>query len=395
MKSALAVTYEVFDAHEAASDLVRQICADFPIPPNSCAIVFAEPDYSLDELLLELSRQLEGVVLIGCTAAAQISSFGYHKLSASLLLLSGDDCSFSAAAAEGLDQHGEDKIRQIFHEASQGLHGQEVQGAFVFSTLTDKYREQQKLDLLHSLTGGKPIFGGVASDYFDQDEARVFLNGATYKRGLVLLLVAGAFNPKFVVRNLPRTRLSKSRVTKSHGVFVETIDNIPVSECLLREGIDIDQPLSLFFAPLMLEVDKGEGVPSELVCRPFVNVDRATGVATAKADIPEGSAVSLQIIQGSDILETTRDAMRALNEEIEKAEAEGHKYSAILGVTCVGRHVVLALEHEREAEMAQEIFSGHLHFVGYYSYGEVCPLSIENGRAENRLHNLSIALCAL
>lgn len=395
MKSALAVTYEVYDASNAASDLVGQLASFFPLSQNSCAILFAEPGYELDELLPALSRQLEGVVLIGCTATAQVSSWGYHKLAATLLLLSGDDCFFSAAAAENLETDGLEKTRQVFLRASEGLNGQEPQGAFLFSNLTENCREQQKLDLIHELIGGKPIFGGVASDYFDFDETRVFLNGKAHERGLVLLLIAGAFSPKFVIRNLPKTRLSKSRVTKSQGVLVETIDNIPVRDFLLRENVDIDTTLSLFYAPLTLELDTEEDYDGEPVCRPFVHVDRQTGIATAIADIPEGSAVSLQIIQGSDILDTTREAMEAMVEEIRKGEQEGHSYSSVIGVTCVGRHVVLALDHAREAELAQSTLPGHIHFAGYYSYGEICPTSIRNGKAKNRLHNLSIALCAL
>ncbi len=395
MRSTLAVTYEVYDAYEAAVDLAGQVAPFFPLDAQSCGFLFAEPGYDLGELLPELSSRLPGVMLVGCTAMAQISSFGYTKLAATLLLLSGNDCAFGAAAVGGLDTDGPAKIRQAFHQAAAGLNGLEPQGLFAFSCITETYHEHQKLGMLHELMQGKPVFGGVASDYFDFSDTRVFLNGTAHERGMVLLLVGGSFSPRFVVRNLPKTGLAKHRVTKSEGLRLVSVDNVPAKDFLLRHGADISNTHSLFFSPLSLELDTEKDYDGISVCCSISHVDEESGAATVLADIPEGTAVSVQVIQGSDILDTTADAMKALAEEIRQGEREGHAYSAILIATCAARHVVLALDHAREASMAQELFPATTPFTGFYSYGEFCPTSIRNGRAKNRLHGLSIAICAL
>ncbi len=397
MRSVVAVTSEVYDAVGAAHELLDQVKGLFPLSANSCGLLFVEPDLEADLLLSTIRENLPGVLLFGCTAMAQLNSFGYQKQAASLLLMTADDCFFSAAVAKDLEEDSLEKITSAFQAAAGGLGAEAPKLAFVFSILTDNCREQQKFDHLDALAGKQPLFGGVASDYVNFEASRVFLNESVVEKGMVVLLVGGNCKPKFVVRNLPRTRLAKFKVTRAEGLCIQTIDGLTVKDFLLEHGVvDIDSTLGLYYHPFNLELDLEDDYDGEPVCRPLVHVDQETGFARSVADIPEGSTVSLQFIQAADIIETSKEAVAAMADALRAAEGDGnYEYSTVIIATCAGRHVILALEHAVEAAISREHLGDKYTFSGFYSFGEFCPTSIRDGKAKNRLHNLSIALCAL
>lgn len=133
---------------------------------------------------------MPGVTIIGCTATAQLSVSGYHRLAASLLLMTSDDCCFSAAAVSNAGNEGLEELPDVYAKAKEGLMGLEPECAFVFSHFTEERLEQQKIDLLNGLLDGKPIFGGVAADYFDFTTTRVILNNKVYEQRLGSITMA-------------------------------------------------------------------------------------------------------------------------------------------------------------------------------------------------------------
>ncbi len=394
MKSALAVTHEVDDVSVAASDLVKQVQNTLPMMKNRCGILFAESGYDWKKLLPTLCKETE-TEIIGCTASAQISTQGYHSLSATLLVLGGEDCFFATAATQALHADGADQIRKAFGEAKQKLGDAELQLVIVFSSATEDFTSDERLAVLDELAGGKPIFGGVASDYHDSETTKIIYNNEIRDGAIALMLVAGNVKPKLLVRNIPRKHLAKSKVTASHGHTVESIDGTNVYEFMTRYDVDTDNSMGLFYAPLTLEMENEEDYDGESVCRPFVAIDKESGIGKTIATVPEGSSVAVQIIQSDDIVETTRDAMSSVVNEITQSADSDYEYSTILGVTCAGRHSVLSYDYTREGELAMEILPAHINFSGFYSFGEYCPTSIRNGKAKNRLHNLSFTLCVL
>ncbi len=394
MKSALAVTHEVESVAIAAAEISAQINASLPPVKNKCGILFAEAGYDWDAFLPAISKET-GMDIVGCTSTAQISTQGYHHLSATLLALGGDDCVFASAVTPALNEDNADEIKKAFAEAKNKLGDADFKVVFAFSSSTVGCSADDRLSVLNDLAGGKPVFGGIAGDYFEFEKTRIFYNNEAREGALVILLVGGNVKPKFLVRNIPRKHLAKSKVTASHGHTVDSIDGISAYEFMRRNDVDTDSTMSLFYSPLTLEMENEEDYDGEPVCRPFVALDPKDGSGTTIATVPVGSSVAVQVIQNSDIAATTRDVMESMVSEIKRDNDESYEYSTILGVTCAGRHVVLSYDYTREGEIAKEVIPQNINFAGFYSFGEYCPTSFNHGKAKNRLHNLSFGLCAL
>jgi hypothetical protein len=164
-------------------------------------------------------------------------------------------------------------------------------------------------------------------------------------------------------------------------------------EAMLAQGVDPEDRARLLFAPLCVELDTEDDYDGVPICRNFMDMDKETGTGRAMAMMPVGAAVSVQMVQGKDIEETTGEALREVCRELCE-QPDGYVYSTVLIVTCCARHIVLGQNRAREGEMAAAELSGAT-FAGFYSYGEFCPTSVHQGRAKNRLNNMSIGFCIL
>ncbi len=390
MISALAVTNEIDDMPSAAKDLIEQIKNKINLRKNSIGLLLAEGESEPSELLPALQQGL-GIEIIGCSVTAQISSLGYHRLSNSLLVLSADDCQFATAITPTLDSNYKEQIAQTFMRAKEKLRGDKEKAVFLLSTGSQYFTPDDSLGILNELSPGTPIFGGGASDYFQFAEEKVFADGQEFKNRIVLLLISGNIKPSFVVRNIPRSSLATSVITKASGPVVETIDNMTVYEYMKMHDVDLENDLTLYYAPLSVEYcDRDDD--GEPVCRPFYTIDRTTGAATGHGRIPQGSKVSLRIIQKEDILKTSTEAIESIMNQVDNPP-EGYKYSTIFGVTCAVRHMVLGLDHIFEGDLVKKLLPPDITFAGFYAYAEYCPTSVKMDKAQNKAHNLSIGLC--
>ncbi len=393
MQSALAITHEIYDPQEAARDLLAQIHTRIAPGKNSCGIVFTEPDKEWYAILPYLSEALD-CPIIGCTATAQIGSRGYHSLSATLLVMTGEDCVFSSAATGPLFEDGEARLRAAFAEAKAGLGASDYSLAFVFSSQTPDFPDSSRLAVLDELAESRPLFGGTASDYFTFDKSAVFYNGRVIPGGISMLLVGGRVKPKFVVRNIPDTPPATARVTEAVECTIRSIDERSVLDFLTGQGVDVSKPVSLIQAPLVMEPEQGadDGVPR---CVPFTMVDPLSGAGSTPVEVLEGTRVAVRMMQRSDIIDTTRDALEIMSGRIAADTDPDYDYSTIIAMTCSGRYVILTYDHIFEGRLVQDILPATLSTAGFYSHGEICPTSVKDGKARNRLHNLSICLCAL
>jgi hypothetical protein len=391
MDSTVAVTYEVDDMLAAAEDLSRQVKNRLQLKSRSIGILLAEGESEPEELLPALEERL-GIDIIGCTAMVQIGSQGCHRLSNSLLVLSADDCNFASQVSEELDENYPEQLTRAYEQAKARLQGEEVQGVFFFSIVSDYFTPDDTLAIINRLSGGKPVFGGNASDYYRVEDIRVFAQGQDFRNRVVLLLISGNFQPTFIIRNIPRSSLGSSIVTRAHGGTVETIDNVTVYDYMKANGLEVETDLSLFFVPLSVEYTDQADFDGEPVCRPFYTMDRETGFATSHGKIPQGSTVSIRLIQAGDIKATSREAIEYIAAQT-RNPPPSYKYSTIFIASCAIRYTVLGLENTFEGELVKNLLPQGLNIAGFYAYGEYCPTSITNGKAHNMAHNLSMALC--
>ncbi|MDL2210456.1 FIST C-terminal domain-containing protein [Desulfovibrio sp. OttesenSCG-928-O18] len=392
MRSYTVTCPDAFDAEDTADYLLTQLEA-IELCANSCALVFAEPEDECLECLGILHKKRPDIPFIGATSLAQLSPKGYSRLGMTMLVLTADDCWFGLAGTDHLGENGPEKIKKVYAEALAQLGGKQPEGAFVFSSLTKSYTEQEKLALLDELIGHKPVIGGIASDEFKFAEKRVFVNGSILDDGYAVILIAGKFKPVVAVGGVPDKGLPRYRITGSDGPVLKSIDDTPILEFLKNNDVNLESSEGLLFAPFSaVQGDSDEN--GQPVCRPLIDIDREQGTALSYVNMPQGSMVSFQIISAEDLKRTVEDAAQKVMDTIAASSAD-YEYSSVFCITCAGRHVVLAFEREYEADIAKKYFGNSMQYAGFYAFTEIGPTRIDaDGYASNHSHNLSVIFCA-
>lgn len=399
MRSIIAHTAEIDDVKKAAGELMDHLQSGLPLQKNSCGILYYDYEMNGDELAGELSRRL-GIDIIGCSSVATVDGRdGYLEMSALLTVLTADDCEFSVAVTQPLTEEGAgETLVQAYRGARQKI-GQDPKLLFVIPPSGTSLVFDNYLPPLSEEAGFPPLIGGIPSSSGGAEKS-VLLNGAFYTDRAAMLLISGNVRPVISLANIIETVSEKTgTITKAEGTELLEVDGKTFVDFIEGFGIGAQEllnPESIFFHkyPLLIEGPDAEKNGELPYVRIFSHVDpeKKSGISYAK--IPENGTVKLAILRKEDLLESVRLAVKDLLAKIQAAETEDYHYSTVLCITCNARWQTLNPNYDSEAAILREMLPPGLNLSGYYSYGELCPVSVENGVAHNQLHHASIVFCA-
>ncbi len=171
-------------------------------------------------------------------------------------------------------------------------------------------------------------------------------------------------------------------ITKSKDNILYELDSQPALEIYKRYlGEKASElPASGLLFPLQLKV-KSDSMESKV--RTILAVNEQDQSITFAGDVPEGSFVTLMKANFDRLIDGATDAAKSLfldnynDEEI-----------LSIAISCVGRRLVLKQRTEEELEATLDILPAKTKQVGFYSYGEISPLS--SGVCD--LHNQTMTL---
>jgi hypothetical protein len=404
LKSTVAITEELDDIDAGTSALAETTLKNLKLQSNSFALLLCDSDVDHAEFAKELHRKL-GVPVVGFSSTAMLcGQAGLTDMSAVLTTVTSDDVFFSIATSEPLTP--DNIVRQIeltYRKAMESLKGEPALvlafPPYILGIMLDIYPRE-----LGRLSGGLPVFGGLPAHDEVNGRTAVYCGDTAAGDRLTVLLVSGAVKPVMTVKNHVGTLVSglKRKVTSSRDNVVYRVGNGTFVEFIEEFGLDVeklanpDEKTTSFTSyPLLIErPDTAEsgGVP---IVRTLHGIDLKSGSGTAIGEIPEGSVLSVGVLQAKDIETSTRNSTQDLLEGMKRNEADGYKYSMVFAVSCVARYYVMAGKNTLEANALRQSLPPDLSLCGYYSFGELCPTSVASGRALNAAHNESLVLLAV
>jgi hypothetical protein len=352
--------------------------------PDACWL-FCAPLQGLDDLIKGICEAAGTDRLIGCTTSGEISSDGQSINSAVLGGIVTDCIEFEFVRVQGLRKDSEaagrrlaasfsttPKYLQIF---SDGLTGN---GCALLNGIADSF------DL------NVPVAGGAAGDNGDFRKTFQFDRGRIYSDAVCGIAFYGEFRLGTAVRSgwVP-IGLSK-QVTRARGKVVYELNGEPALNVFERflghhaeklPAIGVEYPLG-FMKP------SGDGRQDhQYILRATMSVDRQERSITFAGEIPEGAMVNLTCGDKDSVLAATDTAAREARTAIGDANPE-----LIFCYSCMARRIVLGSRTGEEIERIQAQFGPQVPILGFYSYGEYCPIGRE---ASNNLHNETITLSVL
>jgi len=171
-------------------------------------------------------------------------------------------------------------------------------------------------------------------------------------------------------------------VTKSKDNILYELDSQPALELYKKylgdKGKEL--PASGLLFPLEIKTDSQT---KETKVRTILAINEEQNSITFAGDIPQGSYVTLMKANFDRLIDGATKAANLVNLDNYKDEN-----IICIAISCVGRHLVLKQRTEEELEATLDMLPPKTKQIGFYSYGEISPLS--SGKCD--LHNQTMTL---
>ena len=171
-------------------------------------------------------------------------------------------------------------------------------------------------------------------------------------------------------------------VTKSKSNVLYELDN--QSALALYKNYLGEKASGLPGTGLLFPLSIREKSGSTPIVRTLLAVDEKEQSMTFAGDIPQGAIAQLMKASFEKLID---GAYNAAENTLEKLSS-GNSQLSIL-VSCVGRKLVLGQRIEEEVESVRDVLGGATAITGFYSYGEISPLT-PNVNCE--LHNQTMTI---
>ena len=384
MKMLNAYTFELDDPSVAVSEILAQLDLQNNQQTNSVGIITCSYDFIETGMVKEICDALP-FDTVGCTTLTNACNTQSGTMLLCLSVLTSDDCNFSTAISQPIQDDLHTIPEQVFSRAASAL-GEPSKLIFAFLPIIRAVGGELMLNALDEVSSGTPIFGTIACDYDTANYENSFTihNGECTRDSMSVLLISGNVNPRFIVTVTSKQNLYKHQatITSSSGSVLNELNEMSAGEYFASIGImhgkGVEAVVSVPFF-----VDYKDGTTP--VARAIYSIN-GSGAAMCSGAMPEGSTLSIGRMNVEDILLTAEQSLRSL--------LENEAIQGIFVFPCLGRNMVLGMDPLAETRKAQEIVGTTVPFHLAYSGGEICPVS-RGLSTVNRFHNFTFIACAI
>ncbi|MEA5004053.1 MAG: FIST N-terminal domain-containing protein [Christensenella sp.] len=377
-----------------------EVNAHLPLCKNTVGILYY--DYEMEgAALCGYLRSALGVDIIACSTIATVNNKdGYRDMVATLTLLTADDCEFHLGVTRALnDENVLDSLQETFTNTKKNAK-MDIGLMYTWLPCSTNIIFDEYIGAFSKMAGDVPIIGGVPTDLGCAERSMVF-NGDFYAGRAIILLISGNIKPVIALASAAEPLSDRQEtVTKANGTVIYEMEDKSFAEYIESYGMNIREfernESRIFFQKYPLLVygagDEGKNGEKQPAIRIIDSIDWKDGSGVAYASIPQGAKASLAILHKELIARTVKQGLEELFSKIAKS---GRQYAVILCITCAARHFILNPEYAKEGDVIKKMVPDAYQLSGFYSYGELCPVAVEEGKACNRLHNGSIVFCAI
>lgn len=336
------------------------------------------------DLLRRTLAMCPDALFIGCSTSGEISGQRVHDDSLCLTAVSFAKTRLADAQVE---VSSTSNSREVGQRLAGLLPHKDLVHVLVFSDGLQVNGTTLAAGLTEALPGHVTVTGGLAGDGSRFQKTLVVSRGQA-RSGIVAAL--GLYSDSLKVGygslggwdSFGPERL----ITKAKGNVLFELDNksaLDLYKTYLGKHAK-ELPASGLLFPLSLRFpgqDRGE------VVRTILSVDEKEQSLTFAGDVPEGAYARLMKANMDRLVDGSEGAAR---NSIANMPETGPGLALL--ISCVGRKLILKQRVEEEVEAAAEVFGSDTAITGFYSYGEISPLSV-NGNCE--LHNQTMTITTL
>jgi hypothetical protein len=400
MKSAVVSTREIDNLEVATKELASQIRQRLALAGSSIGVVYCDADVEVGKLGELLNKEL-GMDIVGLTTTATVErNTGYNDMGILLCVMTSDDVEFFVGCTGELSNDDFPAVIKAAYADARAKIKEDPKLILMFAPYIADLTSENYVETLDEASAGVPIFGGVATDHYDLQYQKTFLNGQAFDRGLAFVLLSGNVKPIFAINhNFGASVERKGLITKSSGNLVEMVGDETFKDYVSSMVPVPDEELVIYHfqsTPFVMELPDFEK-DEQPVVRALVTVNHETGAGSFLSKMPEGSMLYMNEFRRDNLSKSCHEALTVITDKM--AENKDYEYSMLFVSTCNARHLLMADDKSLESNILSEFlgsFPPDFNAMGFYGFGEMCPTGIRaDGTAKNRFHNISFAVCAI
>lgn len=340
------------------------------------------------DLLPPLRERFPGASVVLCSSGADIAGDRVRDVGAVATAVQ-----FAAARVRALqeDIRGREDSEAAGARLAARLPPSDLRHVLVFSEGLQVNGSALATGLAKALPPSVSVTGGLAGDGERFGQTVVGLDGPP-AAGRVVVVGLYGHGLRIGMGSLGgwETFGSWWTVTRSDGNVVHELDGEPALT-LYKRAIGAHAyalPSSGLLYPLHLE-DAGDATNPQNpgIVRTLLAVDDRERTLTFAGAVPQGRRVRLMRATLDRLIDASSTAARGT-----LAGLRGSSPELVLLVSCIGRKLLLQRRVEEELQSARRVFGRQARFAGFYSYGELSPLT-PSARCE--LHNQTMTITAL
>jgi len=350
---------------------------------STLLLVFAAPEFKSQQAAIkELVRHYPQSHVIGCSTAGEIADSQLLDHSLSVAVAQFEKTSIQVARVSIVDK---EKSYDIGQQIVKALTAKDLKAIFLLSDgvlvngskLTEGLREAsgERLIITGGLAGDGDRFRSTWSIYEDQIHEHALVAVGFYGTHLS---VGVASQGGWDIFGLER------RITRSRENILYELDHKPAL-ALYKKYLGErarDLPSSGLLFPLQI---RASGNSQDALVRTILAVDEEEQALIFAGDMPQGYLAQLMHANFERIIECAVTAgQNAVN-------LQQNAPLLSIAISCVGRRLLLGERAEEEVESLYETMPKGSVQVGFYSYGEISPIT--DGRCD--LHNQTMTVTTL
>jgi len=349
--------------------------------PDTVVLVFGARRFAgLQERIQELWDAYPLAKFLGCSSAGEIvgTTVLDDHLSVAVARLEHTRLAASVQKAAGDSRHAG-------MELARTLAGPDLVGVMVLSDGLSVNGSELVRGLNDGLPESVVVTGGLAGDG-DRFETTWVVSRSQVAAGQIAAV--GFYGDRLQLGHGSRGGWDifgpERLVTRAEGNVLYELDGQPALELYKRylgeraSGL----PATALLFPIGV---RQEGDTDKVLVRTVLGIDEARQSMTFAGDIPPNSLVRLMRSTFDRLVHGASSAAR-----LACAKASGDPVLAV-GITCVGRRLVLGERTEEELEAVVDTLPAGSALVGFYSYGEISPYAF--GSCD--LHNQTMTLTTI
>ncbi len=383
MQMYVAHTYEIDDPQDAVQDIMQALPLEAMEGKNAVGIITTHTDAVTNGVIAALAEALP-FDFVGMSVLASCGDNEADIGILTLVVLVSEENTFATAISSPL--------RDGYKEALDGVHGTLTKKlgvlptmAYVCAPFSRSISGQDITSYLTNISDNMPLFGGLASTHMsDAEGSTVFCNAEVDDNAVAMVYISGPLKTHFAFASLDPDELQnkKALITASEGNIVFTVNDMPVMNYMYSLGLSTEE-LTGSGTVLPFLVDYHDGSP--LVAREVLGITPEKHV-TFGGEMPTGSSIYIAIQTAEDVLGKARNMLELI-------QSKSDTLDCVLVVGCAGRSVILGGDPLGEARDALQMLDKKLPYHQNYSRGEICPVTFDDGRLQNRYHNFTFTVC--